>query len=305
MKSAKYVIADVFTDKQFGGNQLAVFTDARDMDGELMQDIAREINYSETTFLLPPKAGGDRHVRIFTPARELPFAGHPLVGSGYVVVWEHMKEWSAPNTAVALETGVGMIPVSVRTENGFAGETTMTQPLPEIRGTIEDIGAVASALGVPAGEIEGTRLPVQRLYNGLTVLIAPVKTLSTVQNMKPDFSALERLAASQGAETILAFTLETVLSDSSVHCRVFAPAAGVLEDAATGSANGPLGFYLVQHKAALVVEGAATIVSEQGYEMKRPSILRIGVTVEPASGQPSTVRVGGGVVISGRGEILL
>ncbi|HUK92283.1 MAG TPA: PhzF family phenazine biosynthesis protein, partial [Blastocatellia bacterium] len=199
MKSAKYVIADVFTNKQFGGNQLAVFIDARDMDSELMQDIAREINYSETTFLLPPKAGGDRQVRIFTPARELPFAGHPLVGSGYVVVSEHMKDWSTPTTHVTLETGVGMIPVSVRTENGLAGETTMTQPLPEIRGTVEDVGAVEAVLGVPAGEIEGTKLPVQRLYNGLTVLIAPIKSLSAVQNMKPDFSALERLAASNGA----------------------------------------------------------------------------------------------------------
>ncbi|HEY6328769.1 MAG TPA: PhzF family phenazine biosynthesis protein, partial [Blastocatellia bacterium] len=265
MKTAKYLIADVFTDKQFGGNQLAVFTDGRDLDSGVMQNIAREINYSETTFLLPPKSGGDYQIRIFTPARELPFAGHPLVGSAHVVVSERMKEWGATVTNVSLETGVGMISATVRTENGQAGETTMTQPLPEITGTVEDPGDVAGALGVSPAEIQKTGLPVQKLHNGLTVLIVPVASLNTIQEMTPDFSALKRLGTNYKLETILAFTLETVLPDSNVHCRVFAPAAGVFEDAATGSANGPLGYYLVRH-AAVAAGQAGSIQSEQGFE---------------------------------------
>jgi trans-2,3-dihydro-3-hydroxyanthranilate isomerase len=304
MKSAKYVIADVFTDKQFGGNQLAVFTDGSGLVPALMQDIAREINYSETTFLLPPDSGGDYRVRIFTPSRELPFAGHPLVGSAYVIVSERMMEWSEPLTTVRMETGAGLIPASVRTEGGAAGETTMTQPLPEIKGEVNDRAAFAAALCIPSSEIEGAGLPIQVFYNGLTVIVAPVKSLATIQNMKPDFGALERLAASHGAETILVFTLETVASDSTAHCRVFAPGAGVFEDAATGSANGPLGYYLVHHEAVRA-EKIANIRSEQGFEMKRPSILNIEVTIDPGSRRPTVVRVGGGVVISGRGEIFL
>jgi trans-2,3-dihydro-3-hydroxyanthranilate isomerase len=304
MKSAKYVIADVFTDKQFGGNQLAVFTEGRGLDSALMQDIAREINYSETTFLLPPVSGGDYRVRIFTPARELPFAGHPLVGSAYVIVSERMKEWSERLTTVRMETGAGLIPAGVRTDAGVAGETTMTQPLPEIKGDVDDRSAFAAALCIPPSEIERTGLPIQLFYNGLTVIVAPVKGLAAIQNMKPDFGALERLAAGHGAETILVFTLETVAADSTAHCRVFAPGAGVFEDAATGSANGPLGYYLVHHRA-VPAEKSAHIRSEQGFEMKRPSILNIEVTVDAGTRRPTIVRVGGGVVISGRGEIFL
>jgi trans-2,3-dihydro-3-hydroxyanthranilate isomerase len=304
MKSAKYVIADVFTDKQFGGNQLAVFTDGRGLDGDLMQDIAREINYSETTFLLPPKSGGDYQVRIFTPARELPFAGHPLVGSAYVIVFERMKEWMAPVTNVSLETGVGLIAAQIQTENGRAGETTMTQPLPEITGTIEDVDEVAAALSISPSEIRSTSLPVQTVYNGLTVLVVPIGRLSTIQNMKPDFSALQRLGTSHKAETILVVTNETVMPKNNVHCRVFAPAAGVFEDAATGSANGALGYYLVRHGGVAAVH-FGSIKSEQGFEMKRPSIIRISVGVEHDTNIPTSIRVGGGVVVSGRGELFL
>lgn len=130
MTKLGFIIADVFTEKQFGGNQLAVFTDARGLDAETMQDIAREMHFSETTFLFPPERGGDYRVRIFTPETELPFAGHPLVGTGYVVVAERMKQWSTPTTTVTLEAGVGPITVEVNIENESAGHTVMTQPLP-------------------------------------------------------------------------------------------------------------------------------------------------------------------------------
>jgi len=303
-KSKQFVIADVFTEERFGGNQLAVFTDGAGLDSTTMQDIAREMNYSETTFLLPPEDAGDYRVRIFTPAHELPFAGHPLVGSAYVIVAERMKPWGDPLTSVTLEAGVGPIRVEVRTEGGRPGRSTMTQPLPVVRGAYQDIERLAKALSLDASRILQTNLPVETIFNGIAVMIVPVDSRAAIENMKVDPVALERISREVGASTVLAFSREAALPTSTVHCRVFAPAAGVGEDAATGSANGPLGFYLVRHQ---LVEAQATtkIVSEQGFEMKRPSLLYIDVDVDPATRAVAAVRVGGGVVIAGRGEIFI
>jgi trans-2,3-dihydro-3-hydroxyanthranilate isomerase len=269
-----------------------------------MQDIAREMNYSETTFLFPPEGGGDYRVRIFTPANELPFAGHPLVGSGYVIVSEKMKAWGEPSTSVTLEAGVGPIRVEVETNGGRLGRSTMTQPLPVFRGTFSNVAAVARALSLEASEIENTNLPVETIYNGLAVIIVPVTTLSAIQKIKVDANALTAISTEVGATTVLAFTRETLLPTSSVHCRVFAPAAGVVEDAATGSANGSFGFYLVRHKVVQVAS-TTSIVSEQGYEMKRPSQLYLDLDVNLPEGKVTEVRVGGGVAIAGHGEIFV
>ena len=304
MNSKSFVIADVFTSKRFGGNQLAVYTDARGLDTATMQDIAREMNYSETTFLLPPEQGGDYRVRIFTPASELPFAGHPLVGSAFVIVTEKMKEWSEPVTVLQLETGVGLIRVEVETTQGRPGHATMTQPLPVSKGTYTDMAKLAAALSIEGSDIESTGLPVEPIYNGITTMIVPIATLSAVERIKIDGGALERISLEAGVDTVLLFTLETLAPSSTVHCRVSAAAEGILEDAATGSANGPLGFYLVRHKL-VKTERITKIVSEQGYEMKRPSLLHIEVETDPANGEVVGVRVGGGVVIAGRGEMFV
>jgi trans-2,3-dihydro-3-hydroxyanthranilate isomerase len=297
-------MADVFTRQRFGGNQLAVFTDGAGLDAATMQDIAREMHFSETTFLFPPERGGDFRVRIFTPEVELPFAGHPIVGTGFVIVSEKMKQWSDPLTPITLEAGVGPIHVEVRTEGDVAGHTTMTQPLPVVKGSVSDIKALAKALSLGASDIEGTGLPVETIYNGITVMIVPVASRSAIESIKVDTGALEEISRKAGAETVLTFTRETVESASTAHCRVFAPAAGVVEDAATGSANGPLGFYMVRHQM-VEVKAVTRILSEQGFEMKRPSLLHIEVDVDPNTEAITAVRVGGGVVISGRGEIIL
>ncbi len=304
MKPAKFIIADVFTEKLFGGNQLAVFTDGRGIDDATMQDIAREMNYSETTFILPAESGGDYRVRIFTPMRELPFAGHPLVGSAHVLVSERMKEWTIPGTSITLETGVGNILAEVKIEDDRAGHTTMTQPLPTVKGQFTDTARLARALTLAPSDIEGTGFPVEAIYNGITVLIVPVATLQAVETIKLESSALGGISEEMGADTVLVFASETLRESSTVHCRVFAPAAGVAEDAATGSANGPLGFYLVRH-GIVEPKPVTQIISEQGFEMKRPSILHIEVKMDPNSKDITGIRVGGGVVISGRGEILL
>lgn len=303
MNSKSFVIADVFTGERFGGNQLAVYTDARGLDTATMQNIAREMNYSETTFLMPPEQGGDYRVRIFTPNSELPFAGHPMVGSAFVIVSEKMKEWSEPVTVLQLETGVGMIRVEVETERGLAGRTTMTQPMPVSKGTYTDKARLASALTIEVSDIE-TSLPVEPIYNGITTMIVPIATLAAVERIKIDVGALERISHEAGVETVLMFTMETLAPSSTVHCRVSAAAQGILEDAATGSANGPLGFYLVRHNL-VKVDPLTRIVSEQGFEMKRPSLLHIEVETDPTNGDVVGVRVGGGVVIAGRGEMFV
>ncbi|HWN97809.1 MAG TPA: PhzF family phenazine biosynthesis protein [Blastocatellia bacterium] len=304
MNTKAFVIADVFTDEQFGGNQLAVYTDARGLEAATMQNIAREMNYSETTFLLPPEKGGDYRVRIFTPRSELPFAGHPMVGSAFVIVSEKMKELSEPLTSLNLETGVGMIRVEVETKQGRAGHTTMTQPLPVSKGKFNDIARLALALSLDASDIEGTGLPVETIYNGITTMIVPIATRAAVERIKVDAGALERISIEAGVDTVTAFTLQPLLPSSTVHCRVFAPAEGIQEDAATGSANGPLGFYLVKQKL-VTVEPLTRIVSEQGFEMKRPSLLHIEVGTDPSTGEVLSIRVGGGVVIAGRGEMFV
>ena len=304
MNGKRFVIADVFTDKRFGGNQLAVFPDGEGLDAATMQNIALEMNYSETTFLLPPQGRGDFKVRIFTPAKELPFAGHPLVGSANVIVAEKLMNWSRPLTTVRLETGAGIIVVEVNTAEGNAGHTTMTQPLPRVQGQFHDVARMARAFSLDPMEIQGTSLPIEMINNGLTVVLAPVVSRAAVERIKVDGAALEAVARETDADTVLAFTRETVAPSNTVHCRVFAPGAGVGEDAATGSANGPLGFYLVRHRL-VKVEQITTIFSEQGYEMNRPSLIQIEVEVDMKSGDATRVRVGGGVVITGRGEIFL
>lgn len=302
MKSARYVIADVFTDRQFGGNQLAVFYEAEGIDSATMQNIARETNYSETTFLLPPERGGDFRLRIFTPQRELPFAGHPIVGTANVIVTRRMKEWSDPLTSVTLETGAGDILVRVRTSGGEAGHTEMNQPLPQVKARFADIERFARALSIDQSEIAKTELPIEAIHNGITTVVVPVASIETVRKIKIDTGAIESICEELDAETVTVFTRETINQSSTAHCRVFAPAAGVAEDAATGSANGPLGFYIVRHRL-VDVQPTTRIISEQGYEMNRPSTLYIEVDSDRDA--ITGVRVGGGVVICGQGEIFL
>jgi trans-2,3-dihydro-3-hydroxyanthranilate isomerase len=304
MTSKRFVIADVFTEKRFGGNQLAVFLDGSGLDDETMQDIAREMHFSETTFLFPPEKGGDYRVRIFTPEIELPFAGHPIVGTANVIVAEGMKAITGPVTKLTLEAGVGPIQVDVNTEGGNAGHTTMTQPMPEVRAALDDIEPLARALSLEPSRIAHKGLPVEVIYNGIAVMIVAAASRSAVERIKVDTGALDAISERMGAQTVLVFTLETVHPTSTVHCRVFAPGAGVIEDAATGSANGPLGFYLVRH--GLVDTAPVTrIISEQGYEMRRPSHLHIEVDFDSDTAEVAGIRVGGGVVIAGRGEILV
>jgi trans-2,3-dihydro-3-hydroxyanthranilate isomerase len=267
----EYVLVDVFTDRKFGGNQLAVFRDGAGIPDGSMQAAAKELNLPETTFVVPAERGGDRKLRIFTPARELPFAGHPTVGTAYVLS-------DSRDATLRLEEQVGTLEVTVR--DGF---TEMEQPLPTFE-PVADRVAVAASLSLDATDLDPA-LPIEVGSSGNRFLFVAVRTLDAVRRASP-----------RGlAEAAYIFTTQTVEPGSTVHGRMYAPWQGIAEDPATGSANGPLGAYLVLHG----LSDGARIVSEQGYEMGRPSLLY--VRVGGGRDRITSVHVGGRCALAGGG----
>ncbi len=271
MTRHEYALVDVFTDRKFGGNQLAVFTDGRGIDATTMQAVAKELNLPETTFVVPAAKGGDHRLRIFTPAKELPFAGHPTVGTAYVLA-------KGNDATLRLEETVGTLEVTVR-----GGFTEMEQPLPAFE-PVSDRAAVAASLSLAADDLE-VSLPIEIGSSGNRFMFVAVKSLDAVKRASP-----------RGlTEAAYIFTTMTVEPGSTIHGRMYAPWQGIAEDPATGSAIGPLGAYLVRHG----LSDGARIVAEQGYEMGRPSLLfvRIGGTAE----RITSVHVGGRCAIVGGG----
>lgn len=301
MKKYHFVIADVFTDEPFGGNQLAVFVNARGLSDNQMQNFAKEMNYSETTFLLPStRTDCEFRVRIFTPVRELPFAGHPIVGTGYVLGARNLVGLQGKVKRINLDVKVGVVPVDLEIKNDQIQRTTMTQPRPSFLSVFEDQLRVAEALGIDVEHIKNTELPIEVISTGLPVMIIPVDSLTTIQNLKVNIDRLLPICSETGAQTVLVFTREVIQPRANVHCRVFAPAAGVFEDAATGSANGPFGCYLVKHNI-VVTPPKTSIISEQGFEMNRPSTLYLDIDGEGEN--ITSVKVGGDVIIVAEGEM--
>lgn len=298
MKEHDFVQVDVFTDVPFGGNPLAVFPEAEGLTSEEMQKLAREMNLSETTFVLPPEApGADFKVRIFTPAVELPFAGHPVVGTHWVLAHLGRVDLKEPVTEVRFELGVGVLPADLEVADGRVDRVVITSDQPRFLMVLEDLTELAAGLGIPAEAITDTGLPVQVVSTGMPTLMVPVRSLAEVQALDAgnlNVAALRRACEPVGTESVLLFTFETERPEATVHVRMFAPALGVPEDPATGSANGTLGAYLVHHQAVTVSEGTNHFISEQGAEMDRPSTLHL--LVDRAGGEVTRVRVGGQVV---------
>ena len=303
-RSLKFYQADVFTSQPFGGNPVAVFPEAHGLTDDQLQQIAREMNLSETVFVFPPSdPAAVVRLRIFTPTQEIPFAGHPVVGAMHVLAQLGMITTSEPITRVVQECNIGCFPVDLLTRNGQVMRVVMTQPAPQFLERIndtEDLYKVAAALGIPKHTITDTKHSLEVVSTGLPVLIVPVRTLTAVRSINPDPSAIVDLCGRFGANGIMAFTTVTVEPFSNVHARMFAPAIGIPEDPATGSASGALGAYLVQNK--IVSFGPLTeIVIEQGYEVERPS--RILVQVESNGDAIETVKVGGQCVMVVEGSL--
>lgn len=281
MTTLRYNLVDVFTDVRFAGNQLAVFVRAAGTSPELMQAIAREMNLSETTFVLPAERDGHARVRIFTSRKELPFAGHPVLGTAWVL-GSHLV---IPE--LRLETGAGTICVEMRRDGDRLSEGWMTQPVPTWQAEPQ-AAAIERALGI-SGSRDGL-LATTRFCNGPEHVLVEVRSCAALSCLAPDFSALAH-ATEAG---VLAFSH----SREACSARYFAPASGILEDPATGSAIGPLAVHL--HLAGRLASTTELRV-RQGVEMLRPSLLRASVIASTAGIE--RVRVGGSAVVVGRGEL--
>ncbi len=305
MKEYRFIQVDVFTARPFGGNPLAVFPEAEGLTTEEMQRLAREMNLSETTFVFPPQASrADFKVRIFTPAKELPFAGHPVVGTHWALAHLGRVDLREPVTQVCFELGVGVLPADLHVVGGRVERVVMTQDRLTFHAVLEDVTALAAGLGLAPAAIIETGLPVHVVSTGVPQMMAPVRSLAEVQRLDAaqiDVAALNRACRAGDTECVMVFTLETERPESTVHVRMFAPLLGVPEDPATGSANGALGAYLVRHRAIPVTEPTTSIVSEQGAEINRPSTLY--VEVDSRAEEITAVRVGGQVVLVAEGSV--
>jgi trans-2,3-dihydro-3-hydroxyanthranilate isomerase len=303
MRRLHYHLVDVFTDRAFGGNPLAVVTNGRGVDDATMQAVAKEFNLSETTFVLPPDdPRHDWRVRIFTPARELPMAGHPTVGTAFVLAREHLIPRAGREVSVVFEEGVGPVPVRVEFENGEPSFAEMSQPLPTFGPRLDDRRAVASMLSLEESDIEPD-LPVEVVSCGVPFVYVPLRSLDAARRARPRADLIERASQEHGVPPeVFVFTRETEGAYSTVHSRMFAPGMGITEDPATGAASGPLGCYLVRYG---LVKGdpAAEVVSEQGLEMGRPSYVRI--RIEGRGDEITSVKVGGQCHFIGEGFIEL
>jgi trans-2,3-dihydro-3-hydroxyanthranilate isomerase len=303
-RSLKFYQADVFTGQPFGGNPVAVFPDAEGLTDDQLQRIAREMNLSETVFVFPPTdPAAAARLRIFTPTQEIPFAGHPVLGTFYVLAQLKRISLQEGVTRITQECNIGLFPIEVHAEHGSVARVVMAQPKPEFLEPLtatDELYLIAAALGIPKHVIADAKWPLQVVSTGLPVLIVPVRTLTAARSIVPDASAIIRVCERFGANGIMVFTTVTVESFASVHARMFAPKIGILEDPATGSAGGALGAYLVHH--GVVEVGPMTeILIEQGYEIDRPS--RILVQVESEDDVIQGVTVGGQCVLVVEGEL--
>lgn len=282
MTTYRYVVADVFTDKPLTGNQLAVFTDARGLESEQMQDLAREMKFSETVFVLPAEDGGHARMRIFTPAVEIPFAGHPTLGTAFVLAAPLQLD------EIRLETGAGVVPVALERDGSRIVFGRMVQPIP----TFEPFGSrereLLDALGV-----ERSELPVEVYDNGIKHAYVCLPSEDEVAALRPDFSRLAEFDAVVGINCFAG-------SGKQWKTRMFAPAGGVPEDPGTGSAAGPLALHVARHGR---IRFGDQIEISQGAEVGRPCTLY--ARVDGSAERVERVEVGGSAVVVAHGEFRL
>jgi trans-2,3-dihydro-3-hydroxyanthranilate isomerase len=279
MKTYRFMFVDVFTDKPLTGNQLGVFSNANGMSDELMQQLAAELGFSETTFVLPPQDGGDFRMRIFTPTRELPFAGHPTLGTAFAM--------AGPLQSVVLriETGVGIVPVAMQREGAKLVYGRMQQPIP----TYEAFDAGAEEL-IEALGVKESILPIEVYDNGVRHVYVTLSSFAEVAELKPDLGWVDVILGEVYANVC-------AVEDGAVKTRSFGPRIAVGEDAATGSAAGPLAVHLARHGR---IPWGEDVVISQGAEIGRPSTLY--AAAYGSADDLSGVDVGGSAVVVARGE---
>jgi trans-2,3-dihydro-3-hydroxyanthranilate isomerase len=296
MKKRMFYILDVFTSEKYTGNQLAVVTNAERLSADIMQNIAKEMNFSETTFITSGKMiANGYNVRIFTPAQEVPFAGHPTLGTAFIIQHEMIQK---PIKKVKLNLKAGQVPVWFKYNNkDIPTILWMKQNEPEFMGVI-DSNIIAPVLNIDKEDID-ERFPVQEVSTGLPFIIVPLKSLSGVKKAKVNLSEYNELISQTTSKAIYVFCPETYGKENDFNARMFADSFGIPEDSATGSASGCLAAYLVKHRYSGAEKINARV--EQGYEMGRPSLLHLRAEEEDGS---IAVHVGGSVVLVAKGELV-
>src|SRR5687767_4621405 len=311
MTTYRVLRLDVFTDHAFSGNPLAVFSEAKGLSDEVMLKIAREMNLSETVFVLESeKPEVLRRLRIFTPTREIPFAGHPVVGTwnalareGVVPLPEGGNGWQR----IHHEVGIGVLPVDIEFKDGQPVQVVMTQGKFKILDDIDDghdQAEIARALGLAREDLDES-LPIQVITTGLSCMAVPIRSLADLRSCRVNAALLAEIYTRKGATGCHAFTRETIeIGASRAHARFFAPADNIAEDPATGSACGALGAYLIHHGALSLEpeDDRYKFVIEQGDFIHRPS--RINLDVKGTAQAVEEVKVGGPSVLVARGEVV-
>jgi trans-2,3-dihydro-3-hydroxyanthranilate isomerase len=295
MRKVEFVQADVFSDSPFGGNPVVVVVDPGDMSPEEMQSLARGMAPAETAFVFPPSApGADFLVRFFSPTTEVPYSGHCILGAAYVLASTGRL---ASLDVCHMETGIGVSEVELDVVGGVLESVRLRECAAVLEHVELDLSQLCAGLGIEPSALLQTGLPVQLGRAGLATLIVPLPRLDDVRRILPVRQALDELLHDLGGDCVLAFTCHTLRPENDVHVRVFAPPLGVEEDPASGSANGALGVYLLEH-GVLTDRRTARFRSEQGTEVGRPSVVRVAVDI---SSPPGEVHVGGSVARSVEG----
>ncbi len=290
-----FYIVDVFAEGKYAGNQLAVFRQATGLSTEEMQKVAREVNYSETTFVMSERMqNGAYEVRIFTPYQELPFAGHPTLGTAFILQSEIVQQ---PLESITLDLKVGKIPVTLNYVDQTLDVLWMRQNSPTFGKRLER-ESIAPILNLETTDISD-RFPIEEVSTGVPFLIVPLNSLDAIQRSKVNQDLFFKLIETTEAKAILVFCPESRSAENQLAVRVFADGLGIPEDPATGSANGCLAGYLVQHQYFGTEE--IEIRVEQGYEMGRPSLLMLKAKRQSEGIQ---VLVGGKVILVARGEFV-
>ncbi len=296
-----YFTLDVFTDQRFGGNPLAVILDARGLTSEQMLRITREFNYSETTFVLPAEdPATTKRVRIFTPGGEVPFAGHPTIGTAIALVFSGDAPATGDAVRVVLGENVGPVPVTVRLRDGVPEWAQLSTAMLPVEQPAMDRAVVAEMLGLASPDFMTTDGYAPTATScGLPFLIVPLTSRDAVARARVNDAVFARTLRGTSCAMIMVFAMVDDIAGVDVHCRVFCPDDGVPEDPATGSANAALGGYLA---ARTPRTGTLRWVSQQGIEMGRPSRLEIEVDKRP-EGSITAVRVGGSAVLMSEGRL--
>jgi len=301
MREYHFFQADVFTDRPFTGNPLAIFPEAEGLSSEDMQSIAKEMNLSETTFVLPPTdLKAQLRLRIFTPTSELPLAGHPVVGTCFVLAQHGILEVKEGSNRIFQECQAGVLPVDIIVKDGQVDRVTMTQSPPRFFDEFTDRKLLAKTVGLSEDQLLPDGLPAQVVSTAVPQLMVPARSLRHLDKIELDLVAMRNVLTETQTDSFMIFTRECIHPESTVHARMFAPTMGIVEDPATGSASGALGAYLV-HRGLVKAEPTAHIIVEQGYEMGRPSA--IYVDVDSGEKGPFEVRVGGKAVEIAEGKL--